>query len=46
MPETVKSEKNLNCNLTKPKSSCKVIYMNAVIGEFGQQRVRMNSCDE
>ena len=46
IPETLKSEKNLKCDLTSPKKSCKVVYINAVIGEFGQQQVRMISCDE
>ena len=46
IPETLKSEKNLKCDLTSPKKSCKVVYINAVIGEFGQQKVRMISCDE
>ena len=46
IPETLKSEKNLKCDLTSVKSSCKVVYINAVIGEFGQQRMRMISCDE
>lgn len=45
IPETLKSEKNLKCDLTSPKKSCKVVYINAVIGEFGQQRMRMLSCD-
>jgi hypothetical protein len=46
IPETLKSEKNLKCDLTSPKKSCKVVYINAVVGEFGQQKVRMISCDE
>ena len=46
IPETLKSEKNLKCDLTSPKNSCKVVYINAVVGEFGQQKVRMISCDE
>ena len=46
IPETIKSEKNLKCDLTSPKKSCKVVYINAVVGEFGQQKVRMISCDE
>jgi hypothetical protein len=46
IPETLKSEKNLKCDLTSPKKSCKVVYINAVVGEFGQQQVRMISCDE
>ncbi len=33
IPETLKSEKNLKCDLTKSKKSCKVIYMNTSIGK-------------
>ena len=33
IPETLKSEKNLNCSLTKSKKSCRVIYMNTSIGK-------------
>ena len=43
IPETLKSEKNLKCNLTNMKNSCKVIYINAVMAEFGQQSIRMKS---
>jgi hypothetical protein len=46
IPETLKSENNLKCDLTSPKKSCKVVYINAVVGEFGQQQVRILSCDE
>ena len=46
IPETLKSEKNLKCNLTNMKNSCKVIYINAVMAEFGQQRIRMKSCEK
>ena len=46
IPETLKSEKNLKCDLTSPKKSCKVVYINALVGEFGQQKIRMISCDE
>ena len=33
IPETLKSEKNLKCNLTKVRHGCKVIYMNTSIGK-------------
>ena len=33
IPETLKSEKKLNCHLTNIKKSCKVIYMNTSIGK-------------
>ena len=39
IPETIKSEKNLKCDLTKPKPSCKVLYMNTSIG-----KVKMETC--
>ena len=46
IPETLKSEKNLKCSLTNVKNSCSIIYMDVVMADFGQQRVRMKSCDE
>ena len=42
IPETLKSEKNLNCSLTKSKKSCRVIYMNTSIGKVKF----METCDE
>ena len=42
IPETLKSEKSLNCLLTNVKKSCKVIYMNTNIGKIKF----MESCDE
>ena len=46
IPETLKSEKNLKCSLTNVKNSCRIVYMNVVMADFGKQRVRMESCDE
>jgi hypothetical protein len=46
IPETLRGEKNLKCTLTKLRQSCKFIYMDVVMADFGQQRVRMKSCDE
>ena len=46
IPETLKSEKNLKCDLTNVRKSCKVIYMNVVMTDFGKQRIRMLSCEE
>ena len=46
IPETVKSEKNLKCDLTNVKNSCKVIYMNVVMTDFGNQRVKMETCEK
>ena len=33
IPETLKSEKKLNCLLTNVKKSCRVVYMNTNIGK-------------
>ena len=33
IPETMTSEKNIKCDLTSSKKSCKVIYMNTSIGK-------------
>tara|TARA_Y100000815_G_C13128418_1_gene419608 strand:- start:59 stop:532 length:474 start_codon:yes stop_codon:yes gene_type:complete len=46
IPETLKSEKNLKCDLTNVKKSCKVIYMNVVMTDFGNQRVKMETCEK
>ena len=46
IPETLKSEKNLKCSLTNVKNSCRIVYMNVVMTDFGKQRIRMESCDE
>ena len=46
IPETLKGEKSLKCDLTNVRQSCKFIYMDVVMADFGQQRVRMKSCDE
>ena len=46
IPILLRSEKNVKCTLTKPKKSCRVIYMNATVADFGKQKVRLISCDE
>ena len=46
IPETLKGEKNLKCNLTKVKNSCRIVYMNVVMTDFGKQRIRMKSCEK
>ena len=46
IPETLTGEKNLKCSLTNIRQSCMFIYMDVVMADFGQQRVRMKSCDE
>ena len=46
IPETLKSEKNLKCDLTNVRKSCKVIYMNVVMTDFGNQRVKMETCEK
>jgi len=45
IPETLKSEKNLKCDLTSPKKSCRVVLIDAEVSGFGKQKVRMLSCD-
>ena len=42
IPETLTSEKNLKCDLTKSKKSCKVVYMNTSIGKVKF----MESCEK
>jgi len=32
--------------LTNVKNSCKVIYMNVVMTDFGNQRVKMETCEK
>ena len=46
IPETLKSEKNLKCDLTSPKKSCRVVLIDAEVSGFGKQKVRILSCDE
>ena len=46
IPETLTGEKNLKCSLTNVKNSCRIVYMNVVMTDFGKQRVRMVSCNE
>jgi len=41
IPETLKSEKSLNCALTKSRKQCKVVYMNTSIGKVKL----MESCE-
>ena len=41
IPETLKSEKSLNCDLTKSRKQCNVIYMNTSIGKVKL----MESCE-
>ena len=42
IPETMTSEKNLKCDLTSSKKSCKVVYMNTSIGKVKF----MESCEK
>ena len=42
IPETMTSEKNLKCDLTSSKRSCKVVYMNTSIGKVKF----MESCEK
>ena len=46
IPETLKSEKNLKCDLTNVRKSCKVIYMNVVMTDFENQRVQLETCEK
>ena len=46
IPETLKSEKNLKCDLTSPKKSCTVVFIDAEVSGFGKQKVRILSCNE
>ena len=46
IPETLKGEKNLKCNLTNVKNSCRIVYMNVVMTDFGNQRVKMETCEK
>tara|TARA_R100001377_G_scaffold28528_1_gene15447 strand:- start:252 stop:716 length:465 start_codon:yes stop_codon:yes gene_type:complete len=46
IPETLKSENNLKCDLTSPKKSCRVVLIDAEVSGFGKQKVRILSCDE
>jgi len=46
IPIILESEKNIKCSLTKPKQSCKFIYMNVIMKDLGQQKVRMLNCEK
>ena len=46
IPETLTGEKNLKCSLTNVKNSCRIVYMNVVMTDFGKQRIRMKSCEK
>ena len=45
IPETIRSKRNLSCDLTEVRNSCKVIYMNVLMPVIGEQRVRMETCE-
>mgnify|MGYP003627044672 FL=1 len=45
IPETLKSENNLKCDLTSPKKSCRVVLIDAEVSGYGKQQIRMLSCD-
>ena len=45
LPETMNSQRNLDCDLTTVKNSCKVIYMNVLMPMIGEQKVRMETCE-
>jgi len=46
IPETLTSERNLKCNLTTVRNSCKIIYMNVEMPMVGTQRVKLKTCEE
>ena len=46
IPETLVSKRNLSCNLTTIRNSCKVIYMNVEMSMLGTQRVKLKTCEE
>ena len=45
LPETMDSQRNLSCDLTSPKKSCKIVYMNVLMPMIGEQKVRMETCE-
>ena len=46
IPETLTSERNLQCDLTTVKKSCKVVYMNVNMPVLGEQKVKLTTCEE
>jgi len=46
IPETLTSERNLKCDLTTVRNSCKIIYMNVEMPMVGTQRVKLKTCEE
>ena len=46
IPETIRSKRNLSCDLTEVRNSCKVIYMNVEMPVVGIQRVKLKTCEE
>ena len=46
LPEKLTSKRNLSCDLTEVRNSCKVIYMNVEMPVVGTQRVKLKTCEE
>ena len=46
IPETIRSKRNLSCDLTEVRKSCKIIYMNVEMPVLGTQRVKLKTCEE
>ena len=46
LPEKITSKRNLSCDLTTVRNSCKVIYMNVEMPVVGTQRVKLKTCEE
>tara|TARA_B100000927_G_scaffold234343_1_gene194768 strand:- start:3 stop:434 length:432 start_codon:yes stop_codon:yes gene_type:complete len=46
IPETLTSKRNLSCDLTTDRNSCRIIYMNVEMPVVGTQRVKLKTCEE
>ena len=46
LPEKLTSKRNLSCDLTTVRNSCKIIYMNVEMPMVGTQRVKLKTCEE
>ena len=46
IPETLVSKRDLSCDLTTVRNSCKIIYMNVEMPVVGTQRVKLKTCEE
>ena len=46
IPETLVSKRDLSCDLTTVRNSCKIIYMNVEMPVVGTQRVKLKTCEQ